>query len=176
MRRYTYGVKQYHNQERCGWSGGILIHLHHAESTLTKQAVSVILKAMGNDHGIDVVAAVIQRGNAFLVAQRPLHKRHGGLWEFPGGKVQVGESLLEAARRELAEELSVDVTDVGEMLFSRCDPDSPFVILFVPVMINGVPRVIEHDDLRWATVAELKTLPLAPSDAQFVSEYLQRHF
>jgi mutator protein MutT len=153
-----------------------LINLYHTESTLTKQAISAILKAMGNDYGIDVVAAVIQRGNAFLVAQRPSHKRHGGLWEFPGGKVHAGESLLEAARRELAEELSVDVTDVGERLFSRRDPDSPFVILFVPVVINGTPRAIEHTNLCWATVAELKTLPLAPSDAQFVAEYLQHHF
>ena len=61
---------------------------------------------------IRVLASVIQRHDRFLVCRRPLHKRHGGLWEFPGGKVKDGETDLEVARRELAEELGVHVTAV----------------------------------------------------------------
>jgi 8-oxo-dGTP pyrophosphatase MutT (NUDIX family) len=49
-----------------------------------------------------VLAAVIQRDSRLLLAQRPSHKRHGGLWEFPGGKLAIGEDHLAAARRELA--------------------------------------------------------------------------
>jgi 8-oxo-dGTP pyrophosphatase MutT (NUDIX family) len=49
-----------------------------------------------------VVAAVIERDGRLLVCQRPAHKRHGGLWEFPGGKCDPGESDAEAARRELS--------------------------------------------------------------------------
>jgi len=52
-----------------------------------------------------VVAAVIERDGKYLLCQRPQGKRYGGLWEFPGGKLLAGESLLEAARRELREEL-----------------------------------------------------------------------
>ena len=62
---------------------------------------------------IRVLASVIQRENRLLVYRRPLHKRHGGLWESPVGKVREGESDLEAARRELREELGVEVTGVG---------------------------------------------------------------
>jgi len=62
---------------------------------------------------IRVLASVIQRDNRLLVFRRPLDKRHGGLWEFPGGKVREGESDLDAARRELREELGVEVTGVG---------------------------------------------------------------
>ena len=57
-----------------------------------------------NERGT-VVAAVVRRGNKMLVCQRPLHKHHGGLWEFPGGKVEHQETLNAAAQRELAEEL-----------------------------------------------------------------------
>ena len=52
-----------------------------------------------------VVAAVIQREDKFFVCLRPKDKRHGGMWEFPGGKLANGESLAEAAERELKEEL-----------------------------------------------------------------------
>ena len=55
-----------------------------------------------------VLATVIRRDGRLLVCQRPSHKRHGGLWEFPGGKVEPGESDLAASRRELAEELGVE--------------------------------------------------------------------
>ncbi|HSG49130.1 MAG TPA: NUDIX domain-containing protein, partial [Longimicrobiales bacterium] len=57
---------------------------------------------------IPVIAAVIHRDGRYLVGRRPDDKRHGGLWEFPGGKLDPGESWLEAARRELSEELEMD--------------------------------------------------------------------
>lgn len=117
---------------------------------------------------IPVLAAVIRRGDAYLVCRRPAHKRHGGLWEFPGGKLEPGESLADAARRELAEELGVAVVGVGRELFARRDPGSAFVISFVEVTIDGEPAALEHDALRWATAAELRGMELAPSDGEFV--------
>ena len=69
-----------------------------------------------------VLAAVVQRDDRYLICQRPPHKRHGGLWEFPGGKLEPGETHDHAARRELAEELDVDVRTVGTMLFSDRRP------------------------------------------------------
>ena len=116
---------------------------------------------------IRVVAAVVRRYGRLLVCQRPAHKRHGGLWEFPGGKLEPGESILEGARRELAEELDVTVETVGEVEFSIHDPGSSFLIEFHPVQIAGNPRCIEHTALAWVTPQELLTLPLAPSDKQF---------
>jgi 8-oxo-dGTP diphosphatase len=123
---------------------------------------------------IRVIAAVISSGDQFLVCQRPMHKRHGGLWEFPGGKLEEGEDDELAARRELLEELGVDVLAVGEVEFELHDAGSPFLITFVPVEIAGEPQAIEHTALRWGTPAELSALPLAPSDRRYVEHLVAR--
>ena len=115
-----------------------------------------------------VLAAVVQRDKRYLVCQRPANKRHGGLWEFPGGKVEPGETLEDAVQRELAEELNVVVQTVGRTLFSVGDPGSQFVIEFVPVTIQGEPRCIEHSAIDWMPLDELPHLDLAPSDRRFV--------
>lgn len=118
---------------------------------------------------VRVVAAVVERDGRLLLGLRPPEKRHGGLWEFPGGKLDPGETAAEAARRELAEELGVVVTDVGERLLSVGDDPSPFVIEFFPVSITGGPSAIEHAEIAWFTVAELAALPLAPADRAFAT-------
>jgi len=127
-----------------------------------------------SDSVISVLAAVIAHGDKYLVCQRPLDKRHGGLWEFPGGKIEPGESLLEAANRELTEELNVAATSVGEPIFSVHDEGSPFVINFVPSEIAGAPICLEHADIRWASLADIQQLDLAPSDRKFVRFLLDR--
>jgi 8-oxo-dGTP diphosphatase len=122
---------------------------------------------------VRVVAAVISDGDRLLVCQRPLHKRHGGLWEFPGGKCEQDESDAAAAQRELSEELGVDVTCVEPAEFTIMDPDSVFEIAFVPVAIEGTPTCHEHIALCWGTPDELSLLPLAPSDRRFVEARLR---
>jgi mutator protein MutT len=118
---------------------------------------------------IHVVAAVIERNGRYLACRRPPHKRHGGLWEFPGGKLEDGESFFDAALRELSEELAVEVTAVLSPVFSVADPGSGFVIDFVPTEILGEPTCVEHSELRWVTPRELDHLDLAPSDRQFAN-------
>ena len=119
---------------------------------------------------ISVVAAVIQRDGRYLVGRRPPDKRHGGLWEVPGGKVAAGESMLDAIRRELIEELAVSTSHIGRTLFSSRDGDTPFVIHFVEVEIEGEPVPREHTEVAWVTPSELGALSLAPADAAFVGE------
>ena len=114
-----------------------------------------------------VVAAVIERDGRLLVCQRPAHKRHGGLWEFPGGKVQDQETDFAAVRRELDEELGLETTSVGRELCSIADPGSEFLIVFVATEALGDPVLREHAALNWASPSELAELPLAPSDAVF---------
>jgi mutator protein MutT len=115
-----------------------------------------------------VVAAVIRRDERYLVGRRPAAKRHGGLWEFPGGKVLEGESRLDAAARELEEELGLEVVALGRLLFSVEDAGSPFVIEFFETDASGDPRALEHSEIGWFTVAELARMELAPADAGFV--------
>lgn len=114
-----------------------------------------------------VLAAVIRDGDRYLLCRRPRHKRHGGLWEFPGGKLQEGENFEDSARREMMEELGVAVTAVGEPLFARRDGESEFVIVFVPVQISGAPRALEHDEIAWVRASQVTSLDLAPTDRVF---------
>ena len=118
---------------------------------------------------IPVIAAVIHRDGRYLVGRRPVEKRHGGLWEFPGGKVDAGESWLEAVHRELAEELDMGATATGALLLSVHDDGSPFVIHFLEVEATGEPTPLEHSAVGWYTPDEMAELPLAPADARFVS-------
>jgi mutator protein MutT len=111
---------------------------------------------------------VIERHGQVLICERARHKRHGGLWEFPGGKIEAGESDLEAARRELHEELAVDVTGVGDVLYSVEDPGSHFVIEFLSVSINGEPEALEHSRIEWVNEEQLLRYQLAPSDLKYV--------
>lgn len=90
------------------------------------------------------------------------------MWEFPGGKLEPGEDDAAAARRELHEELGVEVTSVGRELLAAHDAGSPYLIAFVEVTIKGEPACLEHSALAWATVEELQTYALAPSDRRFV--------
>ena len=116
---------------------------------------------------IRVVASVIARDSTLLICERPIHKRQGGFWEFPGGKVEAEETDSEAVERELAEELGVAVVEVGSVEFSIHDPGSDFVIEFLPATIEGEPQALEHTALAWVTEDELLTMRLAPSDRRY---------
>ena len=118
---------------------------------------------------IRVVAAVIQRDGHFLVCQRSHLKRHGGLWEFPGGKIELSETIKAAAERELKEELALEVTGIGRTLLIQMDPGSPFQIEFVEVFAEGDPRALEHEEVRWVLPSELELIPLAPTNEVFAA-------
>lgn len=121
---------------------------------------------------IPVLAAIIRREETILLCKRPSHKRHGQLWEFPGGKLLPGEDLVHAAKRELGEELGVRVEGVGQLLFERKDPGSRYLIRFVEVTISGVPQPFEHEQLAWVHPDEVLSYELAPSDRAFATLYL----
>jgi mutator protein MutT len=124
---------------------------------------------------IPVVAAVLRRDGRYLLGRRPARKRHGGLWEFPGGKIREGESRLDAARRELAEELGLEVVSLGALLHTARDPGSRYLIEFVEVYALGEPMAHEHSSVAWLSVAELGSRALAPADADFAARLAADH-
>lgn len=123
---------------------------------------------------IRVVAAVITRADKLLICLRPPHKRHGGTWEFPGGKVEPGETDFEAVRRELAEELGVQVLSVGPVEFSRADAGSSYLIDFLSAEIEGEPVCHEHVELAWVSDDDLASMRLAPADREYAEHRSSR--
>ena len=98
----------------------------------------------------EVVAALIWDGDRFLICQRPAHKARGLLWEFVGGKVELGEAKEQALIRECWEELAVTIS-VGEV-FMEVDHDYPdlnvHLTLFSAAIVKGAPQMLEHNDIR----------------------------
>ncbi|MCU0655511.1 MAG: NUDIX domain-containing protein [Polyangiaceae bacterium] len=113
-----------------------------------------------------VVAAVLLREGRALVCQRPAHKHHGDLWEFPGGKVEPGETPADALRRELLEELALDRVSVGPELFRHSTTD--LTLLFLEASSPEEPRCREHQALTWIDLRSPPGLPFAPSDRAFL--------
>ena len=116
---------------------------------------------------IDVTAAVIVRGGRVLLCRRPEGKRCAGLWEFPGGKAEPGETLEACLARECREELGMDVR-VGRAL--ACVTREGLRITFLAAQIvHGEPQLLEHSALAWVTPQEARAYALCPSDAQMLA-------
>ncbi len=125
----------------------------------------------------DVSAAVtVREDGRVLVARRRLDDMLGGLWEFPGGKRQDGESLEAALQRELQEEMAIDVA-VGARLTMVHHAYTHFRITlyaFECRLVKGNPRCIECEDFRWATIDEIHDLPMAVTDRKIAQIIAQK--
>ena len=117
-----------------------------------------------------VVAAVIERDDTFLVTRRPAGTHLEGLWEFPGGKCESGESYDACLAREIHEELGVEVASVGgEVLATTyAYPDRRVELHFLRCDLAAEPRPRLGQQMRWVPRTELGTLPLPPADAELV--------
>ena len=122
---------------------------------------------------IEVVCGVIRDGRGrYLACRRPQGKHLGGLWEFPGGKMEAGEEARQALVRELEEELGI-VVETGEALTPvEWDYGSRAIRLWPFICSAGEmePVRLEHDELRWCEVEELAGLNWAPADVPVVRE------
>ena len=120
----------------------------------------------GGEKMTEVVAALIWEKNKFLICQRPAHKARGLLWEFVGGKVEPGETKEQALRRECREELDIAI-DVGDVFMevTHTYPDlTVHLTLFHASIREGVPRKLEHNDIRWITADEIDAYDFCPAD------------
>jgi A/G-specific adenine glycosylase len=119
----------------------------------------------------DVTAAVIRKKGRLLIAQRPLGGRLGGLWEFPGGKVESGETLKQCLRREIKEELSIRIK-VGRQITSIDHAYTHFKITlhaFECELMSGKPQALQVQDFKWVRMNELKKFAFAKTDLRIIS-------
>ena len=120
---------------------------------------------------VAVVAGVIEddRGRV-LIARRHADSHAGGFWEFPGGKIEPGEAARSALRRELKEELGIDVSDVEPLAGFRHHYPDRIVNLeaFRVLEYSGEVRACEQQPLQWVTPGALRTVGLLPADEPIV--------
>lgn len=121
---------------------------------------------------IDVVAAVIRRDDLFLITQRMAGDTLGGYWEFPGGKVDPGEELPAALRRELREELGVEA-EIGAQIhsFVHAYPDRDVRLYFYEArIVSGEPRKLEVADLAWVTAGQFHDYQFPEGDLPLLNQ------
>ena len=121
---------------------------------------------------IKVVAGVIRDGSRLLACQRPAGKALAGGWEFPGGKLETGESCAQALERELAEELALDVTVLDEMyqLQTVTADGKRLELHFLRALKNpgSEPFAREQQQFRWLEADELAAVAWLETDREFV--------
>jgi 8-oxo-dGTP diphosphatase len=118
---------------------------------------------------IVVVAAVIEEGGAYLVTRRQKGVHLAGLWEFPGGKIDEGETHHAALAREIREELDTAI-DVGDLVFHVTHPydDRTVALYFYRCTLKGEARPLLGQEMRWVPRAELATLGFPPADEALI--------
>lgn len=122
-----------------------------------------------------VTAAVIHNDEHVLIAQRPQGGLLGGLWEFPGGKLNSGEDLASCLKREIREELGVEIS-VGDALGVYRHAYTHFRVTlhaFQCALLNGQPRPLEHHALEWASPRALSNFPMGKLDRQIANSLNQ---
>ena len=125
---------------------------------------------------VDVVAVLVAEDGRFMICQRPAHKARGLLWEFPGGKVEIGETRAQALVRECREELDVTVAP-GE-IFMEVDHVYPDITihltLFRAAIAEGRPQRLEHADIRFIAPDQIPRYDFCPADADILARIMEK--
>ena len=123
---------------------------------------------------IEVVGGILWKGKRFLAARRPEGNNHAGFWEFPGGKVEPGETGEQALARELFEELSI--TDCEMRFWRTVEHDYPErsvrLHFFHVLHFSGTPVPNDEQTLRWVTPNEAQELPFLEADRPLIPELI----
>ena len=113
-----------------------------------------------------VVAALVRDGTRILMSRRRADQPMPGLWEFPGGKVEPGESPTDALAREVREELGceVEVGRIHEVVFHAYPEFDLYMLVYAATISRGTPRALEVAEVTWVEATELPGLDLLPAD------------
>lgn len=129
------------------------------------------------DTPVQVAAGLIVRAGRYLIARRRRDAHLGGLWEFPGGKREAGESLEDCLRRELREELGIEITEpVRFRVVSHRYPDKEVELhFFLCAVREGEARPLGCDDILWASPEEMPGYEFPPADRPLIEALRHRH-
>ncbi|WP_348811071.1 8-oxo-dGTP diphosphatase MutT [Flavobacterium maritimum] len=117
-----------------------------------------------------VTAAIIRNGSKILIARRSPNKHLGGFWEFPGGKIEEGETAQECLKRELEEELGI-IVRVGEFFMENEHHYEDKIILLKAYECEHVSGNIvlnDHDQIEWVEKSDFVNFKFAPADIPFI--------
>ena len=122
------------------------------------------------DRRIVVSAAVVERGAHYLVTRRLAGTHLEGFWEFPGGKCEPAETVLECLIREIREELGCEITVDEEILsVSHEYPDRIVDLHFFRCHVHGEPQPLIGQEIRWVPSTDLPSLEFPPADQQLIA-------
>lgn len=124
-----------------------------------------------------VTAAVVFDGNRVLLTRRPEGKRHAGFWEFPGGKVDPGESPEQALIREMREELDVAVRvgDIFTVVHYRYEWGAVLILAYACQLLTGPLHNLGVAEHRWVLPSELNEYPILPADQPIIERLQALH-
>lgn len=133
------------------------------------------MKTRSKDH-IKVVAAILVNSDKrFMMAKKKMGTANAGLWEFPGGKVEEGESELTALHRELIEEMGIE-TDISLMFpfldytFLEKERSIHFYFFLVPLPMEQELKLTDHDEIIWTDSYNTNAYEIAPGDVEAINE------
>jgi 8-oxo-dGTP diphosphatase len=124
---------------------------------------------------IEVTAGIIYKDNKILIARRAPHKHMGGYWEFPGGKIEAGETPEQCLEREIKEELGIKIKVGAFLKENEHDYGSKQILLkaYLCDFLHGQIQLKDHDQAEWIERAKLLEYEFAPADIPFVQTLLK---
>ncbi len=124
---------------------------------------------------IKVVAAIIVNNDKILITKRSNKMKLGGMWEFPGGKIEPGENEQQCIIREIKEELYLDISVSKHFLNNKHEYEfgSVYLSSYICKIENGNIKLIEHENYNWVSIEELSNFNFVPADECIVKKLIE---